>query len=167
MSKHRIGLRHQGLSYLHLEIYVLPSDAFIYIGSPMALPTEFTALYRLFLRATSAAVLHNGPALRGLRKLYRPSFEAAASAVRQMENMEAGSKNAEKVRKWLEEFDKRSTIFVSCRLYFTYFSCFAVSKQYTVLISKCIAITRPPTHCRLASLFSSPYKLLLEYPSQA
>ena len=53
-----------------------------------ALPARFTALYRLFLRATSAAVLHHAIAMRTMRILYRPTFEAAAGAVKRLEMLQ-------------------------------------------------------------------------------
>ncbi|EJD08299.1 uncharacterized protein FOMMEDRAFT_74698 [Fomitiporia mediterranea MF3/22] len=71
------------------------------------LPSEFTALYRLFLRATSAAVLHNGPATRGLRRMYRPTSEAAASVFRRLESVAPGSSEAESAERWMSAFDDR------------------------------------------------------------
>ncbi|KAL5483031.1 hypothetical protein ACEPAI_8260 [Sanghuangporus weigelae] len=61
-----------------------------------ALPAQFTALYRLFLRATSATVLHHGTSMRTLRMLYRPTFEAAAGAVKRLEMLQM-LQSAEKV----------------------------------------------------------------------
>ncbi|KAL5512493.1 hypothetical protein ACEPAG_3146 [Sanghuangporus baumii] len=57
-----------------------------------ALPAQFTALYRLFLRATSATVLHHRTSMRTLRMLYRPTFEAAAGAVTVLEILESAEK---------------------------------------------------------------------------
>ncbi|KAM6494008.1 hypothetical protein JOM56_010369 [Amanita muscaria] len=42
------------------------------------LVSEFTSLYRLFLRTVSASVLHHPQATRNLRRLWRPVFEAGA-----------------------------------------------------------------------------------------
>ncbi|KAL5504493.1 hypothetical protein ACEPAH_7154 [Sanghuangporus vaninii] len=58
----------------------------------IALPARFTALYRLFLRATSAAVLHHGTSMRTLRMLYRPTFEAAAGAIKRLEVLQSTEK---------------------------------------------------------------------------
>jgi len=45
---------------------------------PNALPPSFTSLYRLFLRLSSASVLHYQPAKLNLIARYRPAFEEAA-----------------------------------------------------------------------------------------
>lgn len=71
------------------------------------LPAELTSLYRIFLRATSAAVLNNGPGTRGLRRVYRPTFEAAARAIQCAQDLESTSEEAQTVKLWLDEFDKR------------------------------------------------------------
>ncbi|KAI5117943.1 hypothetical protein M0805_004708 [Coniferiporia weirii] len=76
---------------------------------PPSLPPEFTALYRLFLRATSAAVLHNRPALKSLRKTYRHSFEAAASAIKCTHAESSSPEGVENAKRWLAEFDTRIT----------------------------------------------------------
>ncbi|KAH8110458.1 hypothetical protein DFH11DRAFT_1514227 [Phellopilus nigrolimitatus] len=73
----------------------------------ITLPPEFTSLYRLFLRGTSASVLHHGPATRGLRRLYRPSFEAAAQSMKRIQAREIDPIEKEKIRIWLGEFDER------------------------------------------------------------
>ena len=75
----------------------------------MGLPSGFTSLYRIFLRATSASVLHHGPATRSLRRLYRPSFETAANAIRKLENLqtEGNAVEAQRIEKWLKIFDER------------------------------------------------------------
>ena len=75
----------------------------------MGLPSGFTSLYRIFLRATSASVLHHGPANRSLRRLYRPSFEKAANAIRKLENLqtEGNAVEAQRIEKWLKIFDER------------------------------------------------------------
>lgn len=75
----------------------------------MVLPPEFTSLYRVFLRATSTSVLHNGPATRSLRRLYRPTFEAAACAIHNLESSQNNGNITElqRTKHWLETFDKR------------------------------------------------------------
>lgn len=77
------------------------------------LPPKFTSLYRLFLRAISASTLHNGPATRRIRRLYKPNFEAAARNIRHLENMEAGTAESVQIQKWLDTFDQRSKKIVS------------------------------------------------------
>lgn len=76
----------------------------------MALPPEFTSLYRLFLRATSATVLHSGPATRGLRRLYRPSFQAAALTIKRLKSPDSDPKEEENLKGWLKEFDIRGQL---------------------------------------------------------
>ncbi|THH09633.1 hypothetical protein EW145_g1866 [Phellinidium pouzarii] len=71
------------------------------------IPPEFTSLYRLFLRATSAAVQHHGARTKSLRHLYRPSFEAAASLTKRLGSLDSGSEEARNMNRWLVEFDKR------------------------------------------------------------
>ncbi|KAI0310106.1 hypothetical protein OF83DRAFT_1071082 [Amylostereum chailletii] len=68
------------------------------------LPPSFTSLYRLFLRASSASVLHHYAAKRHLRQLWRPTFDAAARVIQ--EGGRAGTTEAgERRRKWLQAWE--------------------------------------------------------------
>lgn len=68
-------------------------------------PAEFMRAYRLFLRASSASVLHHGQSKRSLQRLYRPSFDAAAGALRQLQGLNNFSPEAIRLRTWLARFD--------------------------------------------------------------
>lgn len=67
---------------------------------------KFAFMYRLFLRASSASVLHNGLATRKLRKLFRPMVEAVATTVSKMEG--TAPEDSVHLMKWMDEFDNRS-----------------------------------------------------------
>lgn len=66
---------------------------------------KLTSLYQIFLRATSASVLHNSLATN-LRRLYRPTFEATTKTVKKVEN--SIPEDSAHLKKWLAEFDYRS-----------------------------------------------------------
>ena len=73
----------------------------------MSLTSEFTSTYRLFLRACSASVLHKGPSKLSLIRLYRPSFDAAAGVVLQLQRLSSSSPEATRLQAWLADFDIR------------------------------------------------------------
>ncbi|KAH9976098.1 hypothetical protein BGW80DRAFT_1436146 [Lactifluus volemus] len=56
------------------------------------LPPSFTSLYRLFLRASSAAVLHHRAATRYIRPLWKPTFP---------QNPSLASSEKAQLEKWL------------------------------------------------------------------
>lgn len=65
-----------------------------------------TSLYRLCLRASSAAVLHHSSATRHLRRRLRTSFDAAAAVSHRLES----SKDVEeqtRLKEWLGLWNKR------------------------------------------------------------
>jgi len=49
------------------------------------LPANFRSLYRLFLRTTSAAVLHHPGATKNLRLRWRPLFTETAKVTKEVE----------------------------------------------------------------------------------
>jgi hypothetical protein len=65
------------------------------------LPHSFTSLYRLFLRASSAAVLHHRAATRYIRPLWKPTFREAAVVVRRLQNPTLGSSEKAPLERWL------------------------------------------------------------------
>jgi len=71
------------------------------------LPSSFTSLYRLFLRASSAAVLHNNAARKQLRSLFRPVFDAAAQAVRELQHNQLSGPERLRHERFLETFQQR------------------------------------------------------------
>lgn len=72
------------------------------------LPPTFSSLYRLFLRATSASVLDHRPAVRRLRKLWRPSFEGAVRVIRKLECSELPECEQEQLKHWYTVWEQRS-----------------------------------------------------------
>lgn len=73
------------------------------------LPSNFTSLYRLFLRTTSAAVLHHPKSTRNLRRIWRPTFNAAASVIYQIRHERRDSLERQKLEHWFGIWNTRST----------------------------------------------------------
>ena len=74
------------------------------------LPPSFTSLYRLFLRTSSAAVLHQRRAQINLRKRWRPVFDAGAKVTKELQNCNTDASDAsvqEKIE-WLRVWNDRS-----------------------------------------------------------
>ncbi|KAF8507747.1 hypothetical protein JB92DRAFT_2958263 [Gautieria morchelliformis] len=76
------------------------------VGSPIRLSSQLTSTYRLFLRATSAAVLHHPTATRNIRKLYRPIFDEAANVDVQVKTTRDPQKT-KLLEQWLVTWNKR------------------------------------------------------------
>jgi hypothetical protein len=77
------------------------------------LPPTFTSLYRLVLRATSASVLHHTSATRGLRQLWRPTFQEASKVIRQLNDEFCEKAEREKSLEWLRVWERQSLYLVS------------------------------------------------------
>ncbi|KAF5365919.1 hypothetical protein D9758_006682 [Tetrapyrgos nigripes] len=75
--------------------------------SSSSLPASFTSLYRLFLRSTSASVLHHKLARRNLRNLWKPAFVEAAKAVKELQNPSTSSSTRGKLEAWLDVWQRR------------------------------------------------------------
>ena len=73
------------------------------------LPTSFTSLYRLFLRASSASVLHQNASRKQLRQLFRPVFDAAAQVVGDLQNNQLSPSERMRREHFLNTFQQRST----------------------------------------------------------
>jgi len=71
------------------------------------LPPTFSSLFRLFLRATSASVLHNSRSTRNLRRVWRPTFNAAAKVVHRLQSVQLESGERERLQDWLKVWDTR------------------------------------------------------------
>ncbi|KAG8220449.1 hypothetical protein J3R82DRAFT_3143, partial [Butyriboletus roseoflavus] len=73
------------------------------------LPPSFTSLYRLFIRASSASVLHQNASRKQLRQLFRPVFDAAAQVVGDLQSNQLS--RSERIRReyLLNTFHQRST----------------------------------------------------------
>jgi len=71
------------------------------------LPPTFISLYRLFLRAISASVLHQSGAKRDLRRLWRPTFVGAAEVVHRLQSYSQESTERAKLEAWLELWNTR------------------------------------------------------------
>lgn len=69
------------------------------------LPPTFTSVYRLFLRASSAAVLHHKVATRHLRLLWRPTFREAARVIRTLQDPALGADERAHRERWLARWD--------------------------------------------------------------
>ncbi|KAF9267470.1 hypothetical protein L218DRAFT_855372 [Marasmius fiardii PR-910] len=69
----------------------------------------FTSLYRLLLRTVSASVLHHKLATRNLRQLWRPVFDDAAHAMRELEkaNDTGNLSKSRQLQEWLDSWEKR------------------------------------------------------------
>ncbi|KAK7052851.1 hypothetical protein VNI00_004170 [Paramarasmius palmivorus] len=67
------------------------------------LPPTFTSLYRLFLRTTSASVLHHTSATRNLRQLWKPVFSNAAQNIKKLEQ----DPSRQEIQQWLDKWEKR------------------------------------------------------------
>jgi hypothetical protein len=65
------------------------------------LPRSITSLYRLFLRTSSAAVLHHRAATRYIRPLWRPTFREAAIVNRRLQVPTLGSSEKAQLERWL------------------------------------------------------------------
>jgi hypothetical protein len=76
------------------------------------LPPYFTSFYRLFLRATSAAVLHHPKSTRALRRVWRPTFHDAAEIIHKLQSCSQTSLEREDMKSWLRLWDARSVYFV-------------------------------------------------------
>ena len=73
------------------------------------LPATFTSLYRLFLRASSASVLHHTVATRNLRRLWRPTFDGAATVAKRLHVSQDVTERS-RLRDWLNTWEKRSEL---------------------------------------------------------
>jgi hypothetical protein len=73
------------------------------------LPATFKSLFRLFLRTSSASVLHHSAAARSLRALWRPSFDEAAHAIRQLQDGGHDVAKQDRLRAWLHTWNQRSS----------------------------------------------------------
>ncbi|KAJ7750093.1 hypothetical protein DFH07DRAFT_746435 [Mycena maculata] len=73
----------------------------------MTLPPDLTSLYRLFLRTSAASVLHQSRATRALRKLWRPTFEDAASVTAGLQNEALSAVNRNDHEIWLQSWHLR------------------------------------------------------------
>jgi len=72
------------------------------------LPPSFTSLYRLFLRTSSAAVLHHGAATRYVRTLWKPTFREAAVVVHELQSPTLGTSEKEQLEKWNSRWESSS-----------------------------------------------------------
>jgi len=72
------------------------------------LPPSFTSLYRLFLRTSSAAVLHHGAATRYVRTLWKPTFREAAVVVHKLQSPTLGTSEKEQLEKWHSRWELSS-----------------------------------------------------------
>ncbi|KAF8262196.1 hypothetical protein EI94DRAFT_1603330 [Lactarius quietus] len=68
---------------------------------PHKLPPSFTSLYRLFLRTSSAAVLHHKAATRYVRTLWKPPFREASMIIHRLQNPTLDTAEKAQLEKWL------------------------------------------------------------------
>ncbi|KAG7453079.1 uncharacterized protein BT62DRAFT_925620 [Guyanagaster necrorhizus] len=74
------------------------------------LPASFTSLYRLFLRTTSASVLHHPLATRNLRNLWRSTFHDAAKVIHHLHHEPPPPPAIkEELESWLSIWNNRGT----------------------------------------------------------
>jgi hypothetical protein len=79
------------------------------------LPPSFTSFYRLFLRATSAAVLNHPKSTRALRRVWRPTFHGAAEVIHRLQSCSQRSPEHKNLESWLKLWNTRSMCF--CKLF--------------------------------------------------
>jgi hypothetical protein len=72
------------------------------------LPPSFTSLYRLFLRASSAAVLHHRVAARNIRTLWKPTFREAAVVIRRLQSPSLEASKREQFEGWRCQWELNS-----------------------------------------------------------
>jgi hypothetical protein len=73
------------------------------------LSSTFSSLYRLFLRTSSASVLHHPAARIALRKTWRPTFEGALLVIHKLQNDPAPSATERKTMEdWLVKWEGES-----------------------------------------------------------
>lgn len=70
------------------------------MGAAQRLPPSFTSAYRLFLRASSASVLHHRAATRYVRTLWKPTFREAAVVIHKLQSPTLGIPEKEQLEKW-------------------------------------------------------------------
>ncbi|KAJ7033407.1 hypothetical protein C8F04DRAFT_957651 [Mycena alexandri] len=71
------------------------------------LPSHFTSLYRLFLRTSSASVLHQRKASPTVRKLWRPAFEDAAKVTTELQSTSLSPVRRYDLELWLQTWHRR------------------------------------------------------------
>ncbi|OAX37401.1 hypothetical protein K503DRAFT_693426 [Rhizopogon vinicolor AM-OR11-026] len=71
------------------------------------LPADFRSLYRLLLRANSAAVLHHSPSKIQVNRLWRPVFDEAALKIHRLQHPDVHSDEQEHMVQWLYTWHKR------------------------------------------------------------
>ncbi|KAJ7132996.1 hypothetical protein C8R46DRAFT_1140294 [Mycena filopes] len=72
-----------------------------------SLPSHFTSLYRLFLRTSSASVLHQKKATTAIRKLWRPVFEDAAKVTTKLQAHSLSPTHRRDLELWLQAWHLR------------------------------------------------------------
>lgn len=106
------------------------------------LPASFTSLYRLFLRASSASVLHQNAARKQLRSLYRPLFDAAAQVVKDLQSNHFSHLERMRRERFLNTFQQRSALTV----YSLLTSCLTcLSGRYFESSAQLCAVSRDPS----------------------
>jgi len=75
--------------------------------SKSKLPASLTSVYRLCLRASSASVLHHRVAAANLRRLLRPTFDAAANVTKQLQNGPSNTDEQAQLKAWLNTWEER------------------------------------------------------------
>ncbi|KAJ7672073.1 hypothetical protein B0H17DRAFT_184091 [Mycena rosella] len=71
------------------------------------LPSSFTSLYRLFLRTSTAAVLHQPRAAKNIRKLWRPTFDDGACVTAQLQAASLSAVQRSDLEIWLKTWHAR------------------------------------------------------------
>ena len=75
----------------------LPSLVFV-MG--VKLPSSFTSLYRLFLRASSASVLHHRVATHNVQILWKSTFREAAVVIHKLQSPTLGVSEKKQLERW-------------------------------------------------------------------
>src|SRR6266404_4743162 len=83
---------------------------------PHRLPPSFTSLYRLFLRTSSAAVLHHKAATRYIRSLWIPTFRDTATIILRLQNPTLAIAEKTKLERWLWLWESSSVYTRSSRV---------------------------------------------------
>lgn len=78
------------------------------MSASATIPPSFTSLYRLFLRTSSAAVLHHRVATRYIRTLWKPTFREAAVVIHKLQSPTLGTLEREELAKWHSRWELSS-----------------------------------------------------------
>lgn len=84
----------------HRSGFLVSDQSLRVMGTAPRLPPSFTSSYRLFLRASSASVLHHRVGTRYIRALWKPTFREAAAVIHKLQSPTLEISEKEQLEKW-------------------------------------------------------------------